>query len=50
MDQVLGATPIEWLRGIGFCLTYLAGMRTVACAAAICRELFAAAPPDFSNR
>jgi hypothetical protein len=50
MEQFLAAPPIEWLKEIGFCLAYVAGMRAIACAAAICRGLFATAPSNLSNR
>jgi hypothetical protein len=49
MEQLLAAAPIEWLKEISFCLAYVAGMRAIACAAAICRGL-PAAPTNLSNR
>lgn len=49
MEQLVAAAPIEWLKEISFCLAYVAGMRAIACAAAICRGL-PAAPTNLSNR
>jgi hypothetical protein len=40
--QVLETMPIEWFKGLGFCLAYVAGMRAIACTAGICLELFGA--------
>jgi hypothetical protein len=40
--QLLDTMPIEWFKGRGFCLAYVAGMRAIACTAGICLELFGA--------